>query len=105
LTPIEESILLGGVSIEMVSAWRAEPASARLTRDTLERISYLLGIQKALRSIIPDRESADAWVRKSNSAAIFGGATALDRMLAGNVGDLYVVRKYLDIMTSASLSY
>jgi len=35
-------------------------------------------------------------MRTPNKAPIFGGQSALDRMAAGNVSDLYVVRKYLD---------
>jgi hypothetical protein len=27
---------------------------------------------------------------------VFGGRSALDRMLSGNVADLYIVRQYLD---------
>jgi hypothetical protein len=48
--------------------------------------------------LLPDTSAADGWVRKPNHAHIFGGKSALDRMLSGNVADLYVVRKYLDAM-------
>lgn len=65
-------------------------------RDVLERISYVLGIYKALQLLFPDPTRADAWLRRPNAAAPFGGGTALDRMLSGNVADLYVVRSYLD---------
>ena len=43
-----------------------------------------------------DPTAADAWVRKPNTAAPFGGRSALAHMLGGNVADLYVVRRYLD---------
>ncbi len=65
-------------------------------RDVIERISYLLGIFKALELLFPDPTRADAWLRRPNDAAPFGGGSALDRMLSGNVADLYVVRSYLD---------
>jgi hypothetical protein len=65
-------------------------------RDVIERISYLLGIFKALGMLFPDPTRADAWIRRPNDAAPFGGGSALDRMLSGNVADLYVVRSYLD---------
>ncbi|MDL1870708.1 DUF2384 domain-containing protein [Deltaproteobacteria bacterium PRO3] len=68
----------------------------KLPKDTLERISYVLGIFKALQILLPNEKSSDEWVKKPNSAPIFGGGSALDRMLSGNVGDLYEVRKYLD---------
>lgn len=67
-----------------------------LGRDTLERISYLLGIWKDLQILFPDEQQADAWVHRANQASTFGGQSALQRMLSGNVADLYVVRQYLD---------
>lgn len=67
-----------------------------LGRDTLERISYLLGIFKDLQILFPDPQQADGWVHRANQASLFGGQSALQRMLSGNVADLYVVRQYLD---------
>ncbi len=67
-----------------------------LGRDTLERISYLLGIWKSLQILFPDPAQADAWLHKSNQSPLFGGHSALERMLSGNVADLFVVRQYLD---------
>ena len=58
------------------------------------RISYVLGIFKALETIYEQPELADSWVRKPNDA--FGGQSALDRMLAGQIVDLAQVRDYLD---------
>ena len=34
--------------------------------------------------------------RRTGDAPPFGGRSALDRMLSGNVADLYIVRQYLD---------
>jgi hypothetical protein len=65
-------------------------------RDTIKRISYLLGIWKSLQILFPDPAQADAWLHKPNQAPLFGGHSALERMLSGNVADLYVVRQYLD---------
>ena len=62
----------------------------------LERLSYLFGIYAALQILLPVAQQADAWVRKPNAAPVFGGKSALDRMLGGQVADLYVVRHYLD---------
>jgi len=67
-----------------------------LSPDALERISHLLGIFKALHVLLPNGDAADTWIKKPNAASIFAGRAALDRMLAGQVGDLYVVRQYLD---------
>jgi len=56
----------------------------------------LLGIYKALQLLLPDTHAADEWIHKPNTAPPFGGRSALERMLTGNVADLYVVRQYLD---------
>jgi hypothetical protein len=92
----EQLRLLGQPPRSTFFAWRKEPAKASLPRDTLERLSNLLGIYKALQILLPDAAAADAWVRQPNSATPFAGRSALDRMLAGNVSDLNLVRRYLD---------
>lgn len=97
----EEIILLGCPAKAVYGKWKNDPASATLGRDVLERISYILAIYKLLQELLADPLVADAWVKKRNGAAIFGGDRAIDRMLAGNVSDLYVVRKYLDVIVAA----
>lgn len=69
---------------------------ARLSRDTLERISYVLGIYSALKILLPRREAADAWVRTANDNSLFKGHPPIEMMMGGKVGDLFVVRRYLD---------
>lgn len=92
----EQLVLLGQPARSTFFAWRQHPEKARLSRDTLERLSNLLGIYKSLQILLPEPAAADAWVRQPNSAEAFGGRSALQRMLAGNVGDLNFVRRYLD---------
>ncbi len=67
-----------------------------LPKDALERISYVLGIYKALHILFPRPEQADAWPYRPNSAPLFAGKPALERMLGGQVSDLFLVRQYLD---------
>jgi hypothetical protein len=95
LTIAEQLQLLGIASRSTFFKWRREN-DPRLPRDTLERLSYLLGIYKSLQILLPDPKAADEWIRKPNNAAPFGGRSALERMLSGQVADLYVVREYLD---------
>ena len=92
----EQLCLLGQPPRSTFFAWRKHPEAARLPRDTLERLSNLLGIYKSLQILLPEAAAADAWVRQPNSAPGFGGQSALARMLAGNVSDLNFVRRYLD---------
>jgi hypothetical protein len=66
----------------------------RLSHDVVSRISWLLGIWKALQILFADATRADAWLRQPNE--LLGGQTALQRMLAGDVGDLAAVRSVLD---------
>jgi hypothetical protein len=94
--PVADQLkLLGIASRSTFFKWRRE-RNPRLPRDTLERLSYLLGIYKSLQILLPDPKIADEWVRKANAAPTFGGRSALERMLSGQVADLYVVRQYLD---------
>jgi len=96
LSTDEQMVLLGAPGRSTFFKWKSAPEAADLKRDTLERLSYLLGIYKALQILLPAATAADAWVKKPNSAPLFGGKSALDRMLGGNVADLVAVRQYLD---------
>lgn len=87
--------LLGLTNRATLYNWRKGKEVA-LPKDTLERISYIFGIFKALQILLPDEKAADDWVKRPNTAALFAGKSALDRMLSGQVADLYVVRQYLD---------
>lgn len=92
----DQLVLLGQPPRSTYYAWRKHPEAARLPRDTLERLSNLLGIYKSLQILLPDAAAADAWVRQPNQAPLFGGRSALQVMLGGNVSDLNLVRRYLD---------
>lgn len=87
--------LLGLSSRSTYFRWKKD-GTDRLSRDTLERLSYVFGIYKGLQILLPSPEAADGWVRRPNDAPLFNGGSALDRMLSGNVADLYVVRRYVD---------
>ena len=87
--------LLGNPPRSTFYKWKQGDIAA-LPQDVLERISYVFGIYSALQVLLPRPEAADAWIKKPNAAPLFGGRSALDRMLSGQVADLYVVRQYLD---------
>ena len=55
-----------------------------------------MGIYKALNILLPNSRRAAEWVKKSNSASIFAGKSALETMLQGRVIDLADIRRYLD---------
>jgi hypothetical protein len=89
-----ERATLPAASPRSVDRWTNEADSAGLNRDQVERISYVLSIYGGLHAILGESPLADEWVRRPN--ADFGECPPLDRMLAGNVGDLAEVRRYVD---------
>lgn len=91
----EQMTLLGLSARSTFFKWKKSP-NVTLPRDTLERISYVVGIYKALQILLPDDRAADEWLKRPNTAPLFGGRPALDRMMSGHVADLFLVRQYLD---------
>ncbi len=63
--------------------------------DRLFRISYLVGIFKAL-NILHGETLADTWVHLPNTNRIFGGDTPLAYMRAGGLPAMQTVRRLLD---------
>ena len=94
LTTAEQTTLLG-VARTTLYQWKAGRVGP-LDRHVLERLSYLFGIYAALQILLPVSERANEWIRKPNTAPFLAGASALDRMLGGQVADLFLVRQYLD---------
>jgi hypothetical protein len=94
LNATEQATVLG-VGRTTLYQWKQGKVGS-LDRHQLERLSYLFGIYSALQILFPLARRANEWLRKPNAAPLFGGRSALDRMLGGQVADLYVVRHYLD---------
>ncbi len=87
--------LLGGVTNGPYYEMKRKPEGRVLDADKLIRISYLLGIFKAL-NILHGQPLADEWVRLPNSNRIFGGSTPLAYMLRGGTPAMQTVRRLLD---------
>ncbi len=92
---IAEQTTLLGVARTTLYQWKQGKVGP-LDRHLLERLSHLFGIFSALQILFPLAARADEWLRKPNSAPMLGASSALDRMLGGQVSDLFVVRQYLD---------
>lgn len=95
LNPAQQATLLGASSPDQCSMWLkgdVEGAGVEL----LERLSYLLGIYKALKMLGAGMDGGRLWLRGPNRSATFDGGSPLDRMLHGDVRDLAAVREYLD---------
>ena len=91
----DEAAILGQPDREALRAWKDERGPP-IGEETILRISYVLGIFKAINILLPDSRIADEWVERPNKARIFGGRSALDRMTDGDIEDLKIVRQYLD---------
>jgi len=87
----DQMILLGLASESTFYKWKNN-LNGKLSKDTLERISYIMGIYKALQILLP--YSAKNWVKTKNT--VFDNTTPLKVMLHGNVADLFIIRNYLD---------
>jgi hypothetical protein len=98
LSGAQQANLLGlePTQLSTMYKWKSQPQHANLSHDTLDRISYLTGIYKALHILLPNDEAADTWIHRNNDAPLFGGRAPLERMLAGSMHDLHLVRAYLD---------
>jgi hypothetical protein len=86
--------LLGGISNGQFYEMKKNPQRT-LDADTLTRISFLVGIFKAL-NILYSEKLADAWVQRPNTNPVFGGQTALAYMIKGGLPAMQTVRRLLD---------
>ncbi|GGI53143.1 antitoxin Xre-like helix-turn-helix domain-containing protein [Oxalicibacterium solurbis] len=86
--------LLGGLSSSAFYEWKKNPQRV-LEVDRITRISYLIGIYKALHILHGDK-LADEWVGLPNRNVIFAGRTPLAYMQAGGLLAMQTVRKLLD---------
>ena len=91
--------LLGGISNGPYYEMKKD-LDRVLDGDRLQRISYLIGIFKAL-NILYSRKLADEWVRLPNSNRIFAGQTPLAYMMKGGLPAMQIVRRLLDARRGA----
>ncbi|MGB3722463.1 MAG: MbcA/ParS/Xre antitoxin family protein [Pacificimonas sp.] len=88
-----QRILLGNPAERTFFNWKAGKGR-HVPSDTLRRIGYLAGIQKALTLLYSNAEQRYGWLERENRA--FGGQTPMARMAAGDMTDLAAIRSYLD---------
>ncbi|MDF1586048.1 MbcA/ParS/Xre antitoxin family protein [Marinimicrococcus flavescens] len=93
MSDAEARTLLGGMAARTWSRWK-EGHVGRIDRDLRMRMAHLMGIHKGLRYLFKDPARGYAWIRKPNAA--FGGNSALDIMLRGELADLSLMREWLD---------
>jgi hypothetical protein len=89
----DQSAVLLDVPLRTFRRWKTGEIG-RIGRDGKARLANLMGIHKALRLIFADRQRGYSWIKAPNTA--FGGKSALEVMLGGELTDLMRVRRYLD---------
>lgn len=94
LTETEAVAILGLADAAALIDLRSLPPD-QASAETIERLSMLVDIYKALHTLLPEAAAANSWPRASNQAPMFGGSTALDLMIAGGVSRIREVRSYL----------
>jgi uncharacterized protein (DUF2384 family) len=89
--------LLGGISNGAYYQLKKNPRTPGrpLDQDKLRRISYLIGIFKAL-NILYSQRLADQWMQLPNTNPIFAGLTPLDYILRGGTPAMDTLRRLLD---------
>jgi hypothetical protein len=90
--------LLGGMTNGPFYELKRRPDRV-LDADRLTRVSFLVGIFKALH-ILHGEAVADAWVGLPNRNPIFAGGTPLDYMIRGGLPAMLTVRRLLDARRS-----
>lgn len=93
LSDVEARTLLGDMAQRTWARWK-QGDIGRIDRDLRARMAILMGIHKGLRYLFTDPDRGYAWVRKPNAS--FGGMSALDVMMRGEMTDLVDLRAYLD---------
>lgn len=94
LTPAEAQTILD-VDTPTFEFLASQNVEEPLSPEIRNRISCVLEIDATLHILLPIPERADAWVKTPNTASLFAGEPALNRLLTGKYDDLYAVTEYL----------
>jgi hypothetical protein len=86
--------LLGSVSSSTYYEIKKNPTNT-LDVDRITRVSYLIGIYKALHGLYGD-PLADQWVKMPNTNMLFAGHSPLEMMMQGGIVAMQQVKTLLD---------
>lgn len=92
----KDKMLLLGMSRSTYFKAKSEPGAARISPDLLERLSYLLNIHLALRTLFNNEANVYGFIKQPNGNGVFGGMSPLEYMSAGTVASLYETARHLD---------
>ena len=91
-----DRLSLLGCDQDAYDRWHRTGELGAVSQETILRLSYLLGIWKALTILFPDEAVAATWIHRPNAAPQFGGQTPLVVMTQGPIENLARVRHFLD---------
>ena len=103
LSEIQTQTLLGA-DRDTYLQWKGGEVKPHLPMQTLERISYVVRIFEAIRSLIQPVTAANAWVHAANAGSPFCGRSALETMLSADTENLRQVCLYLESQMSGDFS-
>ena len=92
---MDQRMVLLGDNIPRSSAYKLRTIPRTLSFDVLTRISYVVGIYKALHILLPD-EYADQWMTRPNDNPLFRGQAPLDYVERTGIPGLQQVRSLVD---------
>lgn len=99
----QEKTAILGIGRSTLHKYQSRPETARLSADLLERISYILNIHQALRTLFDNPENIYGFVRKPNRHPFFNNASPMEIMRGGRVAGLYEVFRHLDALRGGQL--
>jgi hypothetical protein len=102
LTLREERTLLGNPPPWAFLRWKLTHTGTP-NAEAIERISYVLGIFRALEVLLPAPASAGQWMRKLNFNPKLGGRRPLDLVLDEGASGLCWLLAYLDAQAADEL--
>jgi len=92
----EAMTLLGLTATSTYANWK-NGKTGTIPRDTLERISYLFHIDDKLRQLTQSSQELRDWLRSTH--ILLDGHSPLERMLMGNVIDIYSIQQRIHALT------
>lgn len=90
-----QKVLLLGDNMPRSSAYKLRTIPRTLSFDVLTRISYVVGIYKALHILLPE-EYADKWMTRPNDNSLFRGQAPLDYIERTGILGMQQVRSLID---------
>ena len=92
---LQERAAILGVSRATVAGWRTVPGS---DPDKLDRMALLVGIYGLAGQAFPGERGAEGWLRRHNTAALFGGGSPLEFLLTGRFEALFRTYDHLQAL-------